>query len=91
MLTMLKEQAAQVHHAGAVQRQCIDRGAAGRRETDDQGEVVALGEVLLPAVAAGMVEGHELPTHRVRSRDLVVLVVVAAPGAHSTGVDAAWS
>src|SRR5690349_18948592 len=72
------EEPPQIDHSVPVK----EKGRYGRasvwREPDDQREVIAPGEVGVPAIVAWMVQGHDLTAHRIGRLNLVILVVIAA-------------
>src|SRR5262245_34005924 len=78
MFPRREEAATQVHQARASEVQSLDRSPAGRGGAEDQGASFAPGEVVLPAVLAGMKERNQLIRDRVTGLRSGVLVVVAA-------------
>ena len=78
MLPTRVEQAPQIYNTVAIEQKCLNCRTPSTSEPDEQHEIVAPREVLVPAVAARMVQRCGPATHRVRRYGLVVLVVIAA-------------
>ena len=72
------EKPAQIDHSLPIKEESRHCRTSGWREPDDQREVVAPGEMGIPAITAWMVQWHDLATHRIGRLNLVILVVIAA-------------
>ncbi len=71
------EQPTQMNHSIPIKEKCRDCRTTSRSKPDDQREVVAPGEVGIPAIVTGMVQWHALAAHWIERFNLVILVVIA--------------